>query len=851
VLIQGDALEEMRKLDDATFTSCFCDPPYGLSKTPNMAEVLTYWLNDVEYNGGGGGFMSKKWDSFVPGPLYWKEVYRLLKPGAVLLAFAGTRTADLLSVAIRLAGFEKFDEIAWLYGCVDEETEVLTPHGWERNPTTIATSQILCYNLLDDTFAWHKPERMFIYDYNDTAYRIESDSTNQVVSRNHRCVVERGGKKIFICAEALKCKENIPILENMCGLSQTIYDAQRNAGTSEQGMQRKMQKCGYRAGQHWGASSRAMQGQSAIDMPDMWQEFLAIQVSRQEKQDKCLRPEMFGGLAGAKPRTFSAFAQDSTFGTSRVDGKEFSQPSQKHVGREQSCMEGRRDLFPQTRQLSSCQICAMSARVRDYGTQGWICDGASVNCSSIYRSSITTHRGCSLPRSRCDEQQPSKPGAIREQSMSQIIRSARFTTSSLATVTPIHYKGIMWCPQVPTGAFVARRHGKIFVTGNSGFPKSTAIGKQIDKAAGAKRQKIGEYRVTGNALTPTTEKGGTYGVGIPNSDPGYIPITAPATPEAKVWEGYGTAMKSAHEIILCFRKPRTGTYAQMALEYGTGALAIDACRIKVNGRTLREQHSDHPADDVSNHDFGSEHIGGQAMQGRWPANLLLSHSVGCEQRGDCVEGCPVKILGEQSGWLHGAGNKNPTRIGQGKNIRFNTTQENVAASRFNFGDSGTAAHFFQQFYYTTKAYRAERDAGLEGFTKLSGGEATGRVDGTPGLKNPRAGVGRTGEMRNPHPTVKPLALCKYLATLIRPPEEYLDDAALLVPFAGSGSEMIGAYLAGWRNVTGIELERKYVEIGHARITWWRRAMEQTGLTEPKAIIKAMKKPLPMFEGKNR
>jgi len=362
-----------------------------------------------------------------------------------------------------------------------------------------------------------------------------------------------------------------------------------------------------------------------------------------------------------------------------------------------------------------------------------------------------------------------------------------------------------------------------------------------------------------------------------------------------MFEGYGTALKPAWESVVLARKPRTGTYAQMALEHGTAALNIDGARVETNGQIANTSPSHRVSrgwDRPWRHDAkGSMHIyevkklsNEKAKRlGRWPANLLLSHSIGCERRGVrrvksdshtsgtcigfdslserqrdgdrgnvhadadgmetiddyvCVEGCPVKILGEQSGWLHGAGNKNPTRIGQGKNVRFNTAQENVAASRLNFGDSGTAARFFQQFYYTAKASRAERDAGLEGFDCSDGDECYG-----DGLGNGPDRIVRA----NKHPTVKPLALCKYLATLIRPPEEYLDNAALLVPFAGSGSEMIGAYLAGWRNVTGIELEQEYVEIGHARIAWWRRAMEQTGLTEPKAIIKAMKKPLPMFE----
>jgi site-specific DNA-methyltransferase (adenine-specific) len=96
--------------------SIVCDPPYGLSQEPNAAEVLRHWLAGDDYTHTGGGFMGRSWDSFVPGPSVWREAYRVLKPGGHLLAFFGTRTYDLGCMAIRLAGFEIRDEIAWIYG---------------------------------------------------------------------------------------------------------------------------------------------------------------------------------------------------------------------------------------------------------------------------------------------------------------------------------------------------------------------------------------------------------------------------------------------------------------------------------------------------------------------------------------------------------------------------------------------------------------------------------------------------------------------------------------------------------------------------------------------------------------
>lgn len=105
----------MRGLPDHSVDSVVTDPPYGLSKEPDIREVLAKWMANEPYDHGHGGFMGKAWDSFVPGPAIWREVYRVLKPGAHLLCFAGTRTQDLMSISLRLAGFEVRDVIEWLY----------------------------------------------------------------------------------------------------------------------------------------------------------------------------------------------------------------------------------------------------------------------------------------------------------------------------------------------------------------------------------------------------------------------------------------------------------------------------------------------------------------------------------------------------------------------------------------------------------------------------------------------------------------------------------------------------------------------------------------------------------------
>ena len=114
-ILQGDCIEVLRDMPDNSVDSVVTDPPYGLSKEPDIHEVLTKWMTGEDYEHRGGGFMGKSWDSFVPGPSVWREVYRVLKPGAHALVFAGTRTQDLMTISLRMAGFEVRDVVEWLY----------------------------------------------------------------------------------------------------------------------------------------------------------------------------------------------------------------------------------------------------------------------------------------------------------------------------------------------------------------------------------------------------------------------------------------------------------------------------------------------------------------------------------------------------------------------------------------------------------------------------------------------------------------------------------------------------------------------------------------------------------------
>jgi DNA modification methylase len=118
-LLHGNCLDVLAELPDASVDAVVTDPPYGLANTDpaHVADTIVRWVNgDRDYIPAGAGFMGKAWDAFVPPVAVWDECLRVLKPGGHALVFAGSRTVDLMTLGLRLAGFEVRDSIAWLYG---------------------------------------------------------------------------------------------------------------------------------------------------------------------------------------------------------------------------------------------------------------------------------------------------------------------------------------------------------------------------------------------------------------------------------------------------------------------------------------------------------------------------------------------------------------------------------------------------------------------------------------------------------------------------------------------------------------------------------------------------------------
>ena len=323
----------------------------------------------------------------------------------------------------------------------------------------------------------------------------------------------------------------------------------------------------------------------------------------------------------------------------------------------------------------------------------------------------------------------------------------------------------------------------------TGFPKSVDVSKAIDKSAGAEREVVGQrdrYR-DGRKRQNLGDRNEVFGSGLTAN--GVADITAPSTGDAQTWQGWGTALKPAFEPLVVARKPLQGTVAANVLAHGTGALNIDGCRVPLSGvnpsvarragaTSHLRQHTAAEAAAVGALEsrqtpeaYRRERAG--ELLGRWPTNVVLTHAAtpdGADACADgCIDGCPVVVLDDQSG--------TSTSRSSGPRAGIKGDGYRMTATGTEHDDEGGASRFFPVFRWEAKAPTSERP----------------RVNGVA------------------HPTVKPLALMRWLVRLVTPP-----GGLVLDPFLGSGTTAQAARAEGFRCI-GIELELDHLPLIVARL----------------------------------
>lgn len=331
------------------------------------------------------------------------------------------------------------------------------------------------------------------------------------------------------------------------------------------------------------------------------------------------------------------------------------------------------------------------------------------------------------------------------------------------------------------------------------------------------------------------------------------------------------------EPIIVFQKKYEGRPLDNITETGAGALNIDGSRVGGSGGGTHCDNRDENGKCLGHNNAGrstsGETIHGPdtAPEGRWPSNLVIEHSPECRKvgikRGDgytinrwtdgakpfgggaghefegedvaetveiweCVDGCPVRTINIQAGNSRSPShttNYGPHKTQPGANGTMSVGWNGDKIVQ-GYGDSGGPSRFFYNFqdesldsgdpvFYCSKASRKERDAGLNEFEKTRSDYRPNEDENGYNGNSLSARLHRSIEQHNPHVSVKPLRLTEYLAKMLLPPDAY-KPRRILVPFSGSGSEVIGARLAGWDEVVGIELTAEFVEISKARAKFW-------------------------------
>ena len=710
-ILHGECSELSQVLAEDSVDSLVTDPPAGID------------------------FMAKGWDSDKGGRDKWEEwltaqiapSFRALKPGAYGLIWALPRTSHWTATAAEDAGFEIRDVHHHIFGCVPPETEMLTERGWVRYDQLRVGEQVV---QIDDRgrAALGALENVSVYPFDGEMRRISTRSTEQLLTPGHS-----------VHAYAKRGKWKRIEIDN----SMTKIEADALCDTDHEGVAAWQLPLAAR-----GADSRRTLESTDVAALYGW-------VISEGRFQRDVRAVNIYQNEGAHADEIRGILQRLS-----IPHSEFERTRTDYDGRPRKNVQWYIKAGPWAERILT-DLAGIKPLPPEW--LAWLPDDEAL---ALFEALVSGDGS----RSSGDESGAwyQKRPEVRawfqtlcfrlgyrtsENTSKCMINWARSDTTEIQRgvhrkhwATKVQYKGDVWCPTVATGRWVARYRGNVFVTGNTGFPKSLNLLKAFEAKFGP----------------------------------------AEAAKLREKLDGLGTALKPAVEHWILVQKPFEDTYAENFAEHGTGGLNIDGCRIGYASVGDRAQAI------VAQPDFKqvngiSTYLDAHARNGlmfdpktgRWPAHLSLDEFA-------------AEILDEQSGELTSGDTPRGMRDGSqgavyGASVgpRCNTPRK---------GDTGGASRFF----YIAKGSRSEKDAGLAHLPPKTGGEATDREEGSAGTKNPRAGAGRTGGARNFHPTVKSVSLMRWLVRLITPA-----GGTVLDPFAGSGTTGVAAIAEG-RNFIGVE-----------------------------------------------
>lgn len=517
----GDSFELLKELDDESVGTVCTDPPYLIS------------------------FMGKEWDELddAHAQQEWHrqwlvEVYRLLKPGGVIKVFGATRTFHRLAAAMEDVGFVDLDLEAWVYGCLSDDSEILTETGWKSGLEVQVGEKVACWDSKTGEIRLGAVEEVIQAPFEGDLICFRNDNTDQLLTPNHRVYKKHRIRKMidgvrqawdepeWNVEEAGKIDRWNNLRLPLAG----VHDGPGIGGT----------KLAALLGWVWTEGGFDQNGtgvriyQSSVNMEHVQEiyslvEELVPEYRHYERErtykdrDYIEHTWFFTGSMALHVREMLPGKRPSwhlLWQMTREEKHAFVDAALKGDG---ACSRGRWAFY----QKDPEDLVWFQTLAHLMNRQGRINFGKAV--VGLHMNPMTQLQARHLK----------------------------------AAVTE-HYEGPVWCVRVPTGAFLARRKDKIFITGNSGFPKSLNISKALDKKAGAEREVVGIKPGHEEFAGRTTKghidfKGGTEGFDRPwmhddESREKYHLATAAATPEAQRYEGFGTALKPGWEPFVVGRK---------------------------------------------------------------------------------------------------------------------------------------------------------------------------------------------------------------------------------------------------------------------------------------------------------
>lgn len=503
----GDCIQRMKEIPEGSVEAIITDPPYLIN------------------------FMSKTWDGADGDHIDWHrqwltEAFRILRPDGVAKVFSATRTFHRLAAAMEEVGFVLDPEhslLAWSYGCLAEDTEILTETGWKLGLEVMEGELVACWHPDTGTITLEAVKQIIRAPYKGDLVRFVNDNTDQLLTPNHRVYKKHRIREMVNGVRVSTEEADWTVQEAGC-INRWNHLRLPLAGTYS-GPGVGGPDLAALLGWVWteGGFDRTGTGvriyQSSVNQPyvDEIQSLLDKMVPDHKRYER---------IRTYKDREYTEFCWFFTGGMA------------KQV---RSMLPNKQPTWELLWSMNSDeQVALVDAAIKGDGSTG------SHQAGTFYQKDpedlvwfqtlahLMNRQGRINFKKHCVGLHDNPVTQFQGRHLKKDVREP--------------YDGLVWCVVVPTGAFVARRKDKVFITGNSGFPKSLNVSKAFD--AYLKTGKS-DSTITGDA---SRDREGLHWSEFPRSR-AQKDTWEPETPEAQLFDGYGTALKPAWEVFLVGKKP--------------------------------------------------------------------------------------------------------------------------------------------------------------------------------------------------------------------------------------------------------------------------------------------------------